>query len=70
MKKNMGSTDKIIRIIIAVIVNALYFTGIISGILGLVLLIASGVFILTSFISFCPLYTALGINTCRIKDKL
>jgi len=70
MKKNMGSTDKVIRLIIAVIVNALYFTGTISGILGIVLLVLSGVFILTSFISFCPLYILFGINTCSLKDKV
>jgi hypothetical protein len=63
MKKNMGSTDKIIRIIIAAIIAILYLTGKITGTLGLVLLIVAIVFALTSLISFCPLYTLLGINT-------
>ena len=63
MKKNMGGTDRIIRIVIAVVAAILYYTGTISGILGTVLLVLAGVFLLTSFINFCPLYTILGINT-------
>jgi len=63
MKKNMGGADRIIRIIIAIVVGVLYYTETISGTLGTVLLVLSGVFLLTSFINFCPLYTVLGINT-------
>lgn len=69
MKKNMGSADRIIRIIIAAIVGVLYFTGTVSGTIGLVLLILAGIFILTSFVSFCPLYTPFGISSCSIKTK-
>jgi hypothetical protein len=68
MKKNMGNIDKIIRILIAAIVAGLYFMGIITGTLGIVLLLLAGVFVLTSLISFCPLYLPLGINTCP-KNK-
>lgn len=67
MKKNMGSADKIIRLIIAAIIVTLFFTNVISGTLGIVLLILSGVFLLTSFISFCPLYTIFKFNTCPKK---
>ncbi|WGH75472.1 DUF2892 domain-containing protein [Tenacibaculum tangerinum] len=67
MKKNMGSTDKIIRLIIAAVIVILYFTGTISGILGTVLLILAGVFVLTSLVGFCPLYSPFGINTCSVK---
>jgi hypothetical protein len=63
MKKNMGSTDKIIRIAIAVVIAILYFTNTISGTLALVLGIFAAIFILTSFISFCPLYAPFGIST-------
>ncbi|MCF6308610.1 MAG: DUF2892 domain-containing protein [Flavobacteriaceae bacterium] len=63
MKKNMGGTDRIIRIIIAIIVGVLYYTKTIEGTLGTVLLVLAAVFLLTSFINFCPLYTILGINT-------
>jgi hypothetical protein len=67
MKKNMGSTDKIIRILIAIVIAVMYFTGTISGALGLVLLIFGGIFLATSFISFCPLYLPFGISTCKTK---
>jgi len=63
MKKNMGSTDKVIRILVAVAVIALYFGHIISGVTAIILLVLAGVFILTSFISFCPLYLPFGIST-------
>lgn len=69
MKKNMGQGDRFLRIIIAVIIAILYFSGVISGTLGLVLLILAGIFILTSFISFCPLYAPFGISTCKVKKK-
>jgi hypothetical protein len=68
MKKNMGSTDKIIRVLIAAVIAILFFTNVISGTFGIVLLVLAGVFVLTSLISFCPLYTLFGINTCP-KDK-
>jgi len=64
MKKNMGTTDRTIRFIIAAIFLVLYFTGTVTGIWGIVLLIFAGVFILTSFISFCPLYAPFGLSTC------
>lgn len=68
MKKNMGSTDRIIRLIIAAVIAVLFFTNVVSGTLGIILLVAAGVFALTSLISFCPLYPLVGINTCP-KDK-
>ncbi len=67
MKSNMGTIDKVIRILIALVFIGLYFTNIISGTLGIVLLVLAGVFILTSLISFCPLYLPLGINTGKKK---
>ena len=67
MKKNMGKTDKTVRIILAALIAILYFTNVISGTLGLILLALAAVFVLTSLISFCPLYAPLGINTCPVK---
>ena len=67
MKKNMGSIDKVIRIIIAIVLIVLFTTGKISGTTGIVLLALSGIFVLTSLISFCPLYLPFGINTCKKK---
>ena len=64
MKKNMGNLDRIIRVIIAVIFAALYLTKTVTGTIGLVMLVLGIVFLLTSAISFCPLYVLLGLNTC------
>jgi hypothetical protein len=69
MKKNMGNSDKIVRILLAVVFAALYFTGTVSGTLGLVLVVVAGIFVLTSLVSFCPLYTLLGISTCQVNSK-
>jgi hypothetical protein len=65
MKKNMGTTDRVLRTVVAIVVATLYFTGTLTGTLGLVLMIAAGIFVLTSAVSFCPLYTLLGIRTCE-----
>lgn len=67
MKKNMGSMDKVIRIIIAIVLIVLFTTGKISGTTGVVLLALAGIFVLTSLISFCPLYLPFGISTCKKK---
>jgi len=67
MKKNMGNTDKAIRIILAIAFAGLYITKLVEGSLGLVLLTIGGVLLLTSTISFCPLYTLLGMNTTEKK---
>ena len=63
MKKNMGTIDIVIRLLIAAFVIVLYFTHVISGILAIILLIFAGIFILTSLFSFCPLYLPFGIIT-------
>jgi hypothetical protein len=67
MKPNMGSTDKIIRIVIAAIVAILYFTHVIEGTVGIVLLVLAGVLVLTSLVGFCPLYPIIGLNTSKKK---
>lgn len=67
MKKNMGNTDRIVRFIIAAIFVALYFTGTVTGTIGIVLLVLAGVFVLTSLVSFCPLYAPFGLSTCPTK---
>lgn len=64
MKKNMGSADRIIRVILAAIIATLYFTDILTGTLGIVLLVLSVVFVLTSLVGFCPLYAPFGLKTC------
>jgi K+-transporting ATPase A subunit len=67
MKANMGTVDKSIRLFAAIIIGALYFAGVISGILAIVLLIIAGVFIITIFVGTCPLYLPLGLSTLRRK---
>lgn len=69
MKKNMGNTDRIIRVIAAIVFAVLYFTGTVTGTFGIVLVVLGAVFLATSFISFCPLYTLFGMNTCGKKPQ-
>jgi hypothetical protein len=68
MKKNMGTIDKVVRILLALVVVVLYVTNIVTGTLGIVLLVLAGVFVLTSLIGFCPLYLPFGISTCKKKE--
>lgn len=63
MKKNMGAADRIIRAIIAVIIVLLYTSGKIQDTTAIIILIIAGIFLLTSLVSFCPLYTLLSIKT-------
>ncbi len=65
MKKNVGTTDKIIRIFLAAVIAVLFFTETITGILGIVLLILGGILILTSLVGTCPIYLPLKISTRR-----
>jgi hypothetical protein len=67
MQKNMGGTDRTLRVILAIVFAALYFTGTVTGTGGIILLVLGGVFLLTSLINFCPLYVPFGIKTCK-KD--
>jgi uncharacterized membrane protein len=69
MKKNMGSADKIIRVLLAVIIAILYFTNQISGVAAIVLGIFAVVFLLTSFVGFCPLYAPLKLSTLKKDEK-
>jgi len=63
----MGTIDKVVRIALALVAVVLFFTNIISGVLGIVILVIAGVFVLTSLISFCPLYLPFGISTSKKK---
>jgi hypothetical protein len=69
MKKNMGTIDRVIRIVIAVVIAVLFFTGQITGSLGIILLVLASIFLLTSLVNFCPLYTLVGIKTCKIDKQ-
>jgi Protein of unknown function (DUF2892) len=67
MKKNMGTFDQIFRIIVAIAICVLYYNNVITGTLAIVLGVLAVVFFLTSMLGSCPLYTIIGINTCKIK---
>lgn len=68
MKKNMGVADKRVRILAALIIAGLYFADMIPGTLGIVLMVVAAIFLVTSLINFCPLYSIFGINTCKVKQ--
>lgn len=63
MKRNMSTADRSIRLVISAIIIILYLTNILTGTLGIVLLVIAGVLMLTSFVGYCPLYTLFGIHT-------
>jgi hypothetical protein len=63
MKKNMGSADRVIRVILAALVAVLYFTNVISGTTAIILAVLAIVFVATSLTSFCPLYLPFGLST-------
>lgn len=65
MKKNMGTTDKFVRLFVALVLALLVYFKVLEGNLGLAALVIAAVFVLTSALSFCPLYTLLGFNTCK-----
>ena len=65
MKKNMGKADRTIRSLLALLMIALYYFEVVSGTVGIVLIVISAIFLLTSFVSFCPLYAPFGLSTCK-----
>ena len=69
MKKNIGSADRAIRILLAIVFAVLFFTDTATGILGIILLVLAVVLLLTSLMSFCPLYTPLKISTNKQESK-
>lgn len=63
MKKNMGGLDRALRILAAIVIVVLYYTNVLSGTLAIILLVLAAIFILTSFVSFCPLYYPFRFST-------
>lgn len=68
MVKNIGSTDKFIRMLLAAVIVMLSYLEIIEGTLAIILLVVAGILVITSFLNLCPLYLALGKSTCKVKD--
>jgi hypothetical protein len=69
MKKNMGSADRIVRMLLAALFILLFVFNIATGVLGYILLALAAIFILTSLVNWCPLYVPFGISTCAKKEK-
>ncbi|GAP41896.1 hypothetical protein TBC1_1122 [Lentimicrobium saccharophilum] len=69
MKKNIGNTDKLIRLVLALVVAVLYFLNVISGTLAIVLGVFALVMVLTSLMNFCGLYAIFGCSTCKNEGK-
>jgi hypothetical protein len=67
MKINMGVVDQVIRVLIALLISILYFTNVISGVFGIVLLLLAVILLATSIFRFCPIYLPFGISTCKSK---
>jgi len=65
MKRNLSNTDRIVRVIIAALFAYLYFGGIVTGALGIVLVALGGVFLLTAIVAFCPLYAPFKFSTFK-----
>ena len=63
----MGFTDKLIRLVLAITFAVLYYTKLVEGTVGIILLVIGGIFFLTSLASFCPLYSLIGVNSCKKK---
>lgn len=69
MKSNVGSTDKVLRILAVILILFLFFNHLISGTVAMVLMVVGGIFALTSIVGFCPLYAIFGIQSNKIPDK-
>ena len=65
----MSNADRIIRLVIAAVIGFLYWKGFIEGTLAYVLFTLAAIFIFTSLVSFCPLYSLVGLNTCKVKNE-
>ena len=68
MKKNLGSADRVIRLLLAAVLGFLFYNQTVTGTMGVIFLIVAIVLVVTSFVSFCPLYAVLGIKTSKNKE--
>jgi len=65
MKKNVGKTDRVVRIILAIILAVLSYSGVVTGTVATVFLVLAAVFVITAVLSFCPIYAIVGLSTCK-----
>lgn len=68
MKLNVGSIDRIIRVILGIVLGILYFMNVVTGTLGIILLIAGAILLLTGIVGYCGAYAIVGANTCKKKE--
>jgi len=68
LKKNLGTFDRVIRLVIAVIIAIAYLSGWLHGIIGTILLVLAGIITITGLIGWCPIYAPFGLNTCKVKE--
>jgi len=69
MKTNMGTLDKVIRVIVGLLAGALVYYDVVGGVYSYILLTITAIFLLTSLIGFCPLYGIFGISTCSTPHR-
>lgn len=69
MAKNMSGADRVIRFLIAIGVGLLYYFNVVDGVLAYILLAVAAIFLITSFMSICPLYSLFGIRTCKVPES-
>ena len=67
MKQNIGSTDRVIRLLLAIVMTGLFLGKLVTGTIGIILIILSAVFLITGMVKFCPIYFPFKINTNRKK---
>ncbi|MGB0850842.1 MAG: YgaP family membrane protein [Bacteroidia bacterium] len=67
MKRNIGTSDRLLRILAGFLIAGANYTGVLSGTLGTISLVVAVILFLTSLVNFCPLYTLFGVNTCKTK---
>ena len=65
MKPNLSNIDRIVRVVLAALFVYLYFGGVVTGALGIILVVLGAVFLLTAVVSFCPIYAALKLSTLK-----
>jgi len=68
MKRNVGKTDKIIRVIVGVLLIVLFFTDVLTGTLGIIALIAAGIALGTAMVNICGIYKLVGISSCKMTN--
>lgn len=69
MKKNMGKTDRGIRVLVAIIAALLVYFEVVQGTFSNIFIAVAAIFVLTSLVSFCPLYALVGLETCKVDSK-